>query len=138
VGYKLARAIRKGRLDPTRPMHLIGHSAGGFVVVRAALLLHDLELAPHDLRVTLLDTPMPDTKDLAALLEFCPVDFVRASDLAQGVPEAGIHENYELFDLEVPEGLDAFLDAHEFAHAWYIRSIREGGPEGFGRSPFSR
>ena len=42
VGYKLARAIREGTLHGDKPMHFIGHSAGGFVVLNAALVLQDL------------------------------------------------------------------------------------------------
>jgi hypothetical protein len=58
------------QIDPDKPIHLIGHSAGGFVVGEAARLLKHPQNASfpvvHVDRVTLLDTPLP-SKDHFAL-----------------------------------------------------------------------
>ena len=66
-GFALADYIRAeilaGRVSPTAPIHLIGHSAGGFVASTCGLaLLNDATLRasgklPTDLQVTTLDTP---------------------------------------------------------------------------------
>jgi hypothetical protein len=137
VGFKLAKAIRDGELDGSRPMHLIGHSAGGFVVLHAALVLNDLGLAPEQLRVSMLDTPVPVRAHLEKLLETTPIDFYKTSAFAQGIPESGFLPNFTRFDLEVPEGTDPFTGAHSFAHKWYIDSIRNNDENGFRRSPMA-
>jgi ASPM-SPD-2-Hydin domain-containing protein/thrombospondin type 3 repeat protein len=49
--------IRSGNIDPAKPIQLIGHSAGGFVIGEAATLLKEAGYLV-DL-VTMLDTPDP-------------------------------------------------------------------------------
>jgi hypothetical protein len=147
VGYKLARALRRGDkskdggLRRDRPMHLIGHSAGGFVVLRAALVLYELRMAPEKLRVTMLDTPAPDWQDLRNLLEYCPIDYYCSSSFTAGlVPANGFHPNYTRFDIAPPADIDAYTGAHSYAYKWFILSIRPDDtnyPKGFGRSPFA-
>lgn len=141
VGFKLARAIHRGELDRTKPMHFIGHSAGGFVITRAAIILHELGLAPERLRLTLLDTPLPEMGDLKVLLETCDIDFYRTSLYAQELPTDGFHRRFRLFDLReaIPPGTDPFNGAHSFAHDWFVRSVSNpgsGGEGGFQLSPF--
>lgn len=137
VGYKLARALRTGRLRPDQPMHLVGHSAGGFVVVHAALVLHDLGLLPPGSRVTLLDTPVPSVPDLEKLAAVVPVDFYLTSAFAQGVPESGFVKNFMATKVRPPSGTDPYTGAHSFAHQWYIGTVRSGAADGFGLSPFA-
>jgi hypothetical protein len=137
VGYKLARAIRAGKIRRDRPMQLIGHSAGGFVVLHAAMVLKQLGLAPCNLRVTMLDTPMPVAADLLAVLDDIPVDYYCTSSFATGVPASGFYRNFTRFDIKPPATVDAYLGAHSYAYKWYIQSIAPEWKNGFGRSPFS-
>lgn len=137
VGFKLAKAIREGKLNGDRPMHFIGHSAGGFVVIHAAMVLNELGLAPPDLRVTMLDTPVPVREHLEQLLETTPVDFYRTSAFAAGIPDSGFRPGFTKFEIEVPEGIDPYTGAHSFAHQWYIGSIANDDGRGFQRSPFA-
>jgi hypothetical protein len=71
------------QIDTTRPMHLIGHSAGGFVVGEAARLLKHPAAGYSPIlvdRVTFLDTP-----------------FVEKSHIALGddnLPDPGVVERY--------------------------------------------
>ena len=139
VGFKIARAIRSGKLKRDRPMHFIGHSAGGFVVLDAARVLIDLGLAPDDLRITMLDTPLPVKEHLAAVAKFYPVDFYCTSSFAKGVPEHAFDGlKFSRFDITPPEGTDPYTGAHSYAWRWFIDSI--GAPnnkDGFTRSTFA-
>ncbi|MEM9016050.1 MAG: hypothetical protein AAGC68_03485 [Verrucomicrobiota bacterium] len=138
VGLRIAMAIRNGKLDQTKPMHFIGHSAGGFVVLHAATVLNDLDLAPDDFRVTMLDTPAPVRSHLAHLLEKSEIDYYRTSAFAQGIPESEFLPGFTRYDLKVPEGIDIYMGAHSYAHRWFIDSITEGYENGFRRSPIFR
>lgn len=137
VGFKLAKAIQEGTLDNTRPMHFVGHSAGGFVVMHAAIVLNELGLAPPDLRVTMLDTPLPVKAHLEQLLETTPVDFYKTSTFATGIPATEFVPNFTKFEIDVPEGTDPYTGAHSYAHQWYIESISKEDERGFRRSPFA-
>lgn len=137
VGFKLARAIHQKLIDPQAPMHLIGHSAGGFVVLQAAIVLDELGLAPANLRISMLDTPMPESADIAKIAGKYPVDFYLTSAFAQGVPETGFVKNFARYDLKLPPDCDHYLQAHSFAHSWYIDSILNHDPRGFLKSPFA-
>ncbi|MES2659301.1 MAG: hypothetical protein V4689_11845 [Verrucomicrobiota bacterium] len=137
VGFKLARALRAGILKQDQPMHLIGHSAGGFVVMHAALVLRQLGLAPKDLRLTLLDTPAPVMDHLKLLSDGVPVDFYCTSAFATGIPDSGFGRYFTRFDITPPAGTDPYTGAHSFAHQWYIDSIPSEAEQGFRRSPFS-
>ncbi|MEO5916008.1 MAG: hypothetical protein ABIS50_17365 [Luteolibacter sp.] len=138
VGFKLARALRAGILKQDQPMHLIGHSAGGFVVLQAALVLRQLGLAPKDLRITMLDTPMPVMlEQLKLLSDDVPVDFYCTSAFTTGIPESGFGRYFTKFNITPPAGTDPYTGAHSFAHQWYIDSITAGSKIGFGLSPFS-
>lgn len=53
-----------GLIDPSAPLHLIGHSAGGFVMGQAGC---DLSPAIKVDRVTLLDTPLPVNAHISGL-----------------------------------------------------------------------
>lgn len=148
VGYKLAQAIRANPpvIHREKPMHLIGHSAGGFLVVRAACVLKGLGLLPEHTRVTLLDTPLPDIDNLQILLRdgYCSVDYYKSSIFAQNVPADHSLPRYRCFTL-TPDAAHASpaTAAHSYAHQWYIRSADPGAKSrtdqapGFRLSPFS-
>ena len=57
--------VSAGLIDPDAPIHLIGHSAGGFVMGEAASQLNQAGIRVD--RVTLLDTPKPWTQHLLDL-----------------------------------------------------------------------
>ena len=66
--YSNSRGGATAQIDPDRPIHLIGHSAGGFVVGEAANLLKHLS-EPERVyvdRVTMLDTPLVVRAHIAA------------------------------------------------------------------------
>ena len=137
VGYKLARAIREGTLHGDKPMHFIGHSAGGFVVLNAALVLQDLGLAPENLRITLLDTPLPVRSDLEKVAGEFPVDFYETSAFALGVPADRFVPLFRKFVEPLPKDIDNYMGAHSYAYQWYIHSIKvDDEKNGFSRSPF--
>lgn len=139
VGLKLALEMKRGELSSDQPMHLIGHSAGGFVVLKIARILNDLELLPARFRVTMLDTPVPRQTELDAVLEFADVDYFRTSDFAQLVPPVDYHPRWHRSDVPLPAGTDPYLAAHEYAHEWYERSVRDHDSlDGFARSPLLR
>ena len=56
-----------GLIDPNAPIHLIGHSAGGFVMGQTAILLNRAGIWVD--RVTMLDTPRPWPDHLRELPE---------------------------------------------------------------------
>lgn len=136
VGFKLARAIRNGAISRDKPLHLIGHSAGGFVVLHAALVLSELGLAPEPMQVTMLDTPFPLAADLAKAASHFPVDFYVTSLLAQGVPADQFVVGFNRFDITPPPEIDPYTGAHSYAHSWFIQSVSDkGNAEGFSGSP---
>ncbi|MBR9908495.1 MAG: hypothetical protein GYB30_10690 [Gammaproteobacteria bacterium] len=139
VGFKLAREYRQGQLSRQQPLHLIGHSAGGFVVLHAALVLKELGLAPENMRVTMLDTPLPVANDIAKLAEQVPVDFYVTSSLAVGVPEHRFSDGFSRFNIAVPPSIDPYTGAHSYAHRWFIDSVsRPELQQGFARSSFAK
>ena len=148
AGMRLARWIEEGKIKKDRPLHLIGHSAGGFVVARIATVLKALNTIPADCRVTLLDTPavlpslpgLPnfarDEQVLKTLPEICPrhVDFYITSNLVplpKDFQQEGLHVYWPD---HVSQG---FEKDHLFACEWYIETIdgKEAAKgEGFDRS----
>jgi hypothetical protein len=145
VGCKLAMAIKSHKLDPEKPMHFIGHSAGGFVIMSATRTLLELGIKPKDLRLTILDTPVPDTGKEGDLLQILTnlssvqVDYYCTSVFAVGVPEDKFEPHFSRFNVGLEDGIDSFTGAHSFAHEWYIRSILspKNIPDGFTRSAFA-
>ena len=59
-----------------QPLHLIGHSAGGFVVTRVAILLKEFNVTPQSVHVTILDTPAPEIETTKILPDMYPDDTV--------------------------------------------------------------
>lgn len=138
TGYKIAIAIRNGEIRRDRPFHMIGHSAGGFVVCRAARVLVELGVPSENFRVTLLDTPMPLVDDIRFLCSGgAKIDYYKSSIYAQGIP-TGIG-GFESTTLATPQKLGVANAAHSYAFQWYEETIRNpGSKDGFAASPFRR
>jgi ABC-type multidrug transport system fused ATPase/permease subunit len=143
VAFRLAQlALQNKKIRRDRPLYLIGHSAGGFVVARIAIALSKLNVAPSPLRVTILDTPAPDQEILFDLPRICPVDFYITSPFGGRTPElllanfslGGIH----MKELSAPAGERA-IDKHRWAYDWFKETItnpKKVAGEGFCRSGF--
>lgn len=119
-------------------MHFIGHSAGGFLVLRAAQVLHDLGLVSENITITIVDTPVAVKDDLLRAAEFAKVDFYITSLLAEGTPSSGLHPNYTLFEIPTPPDIDLLIEAHSYATDWYTESINNDELSRFNRSPFAQ
>jgi pimeloyl-ACP methyl ester carboxylesterase len=139
VALKLARSVLNGEIRRDRPFHLIGHSAGGFVVTRVALLLKQFNIAPSPLHVTILDTPKADTEMVEDLPQAYPgrSDFYVSSSLVidpTALKASGLRVG--TVTGTVPADL---REAHRYAYHWFIETIeKRGSGEGFDRSPFSQ
>jgi hypothetical protein len=144
LSFRLALLVTEGVIPKNQPLHLIGHSAGGFVVARAAINLVKMNLAPSPMRVTILDTPAPDDELLVTLPAKCPTDFYVSSAVGGAIPPflnlADFSAaNMHMKKLVAPADL-SWLDAHRWAYKWFIRTIAEPAcddcqGEGFNRSP---
>jgi len=90
LAFYLAKRILEepGTIRQDRPLHFIGHSAGGFVVARGALLLTKLKFFPNRalLYATILDTPAPDAELLVQLPAVWPTDFCLSSGKIWSTP----------------------------------------------------
>ncbi len=148
VGMRIVQAIRSKNplLVEGKPMHFIGHSAGGFLIVRAALVLKRMKLLPNNTRITMLDTPLPDWKDLEELLDgkdgiTCHVDYYETSPYALDVPADNQWAGFKRYAPNAArEKKVTGNEAHSFAHTWYIQSVKgtqfEKDMPGFSASPF--
>jgi pimeloyl-ACP methyl ester carboxylesterase len=140
-GRELAAWIRKeisrGNVSVSAPVHLVGHSAGGFVVGECAWQLGS---SFQNMRVTMLDTPFPIGKHLADIpgsgrrLDRYVSSYFGAQDdpFAKFVtPNPGIYD-YVLL------GFLPTFPAHSDSYKWYNETVISGsaGAKGFGWSPF--
>ena len=140
-GIRLARMVENGQIRKDRPLHLIGHSAGGFVVARAAHILVAMGFPKALVHVTILDTPEPDTEIFQTLVHYASAEFYRTSNLAQvdaGNFDPAMHFLYVRPLATSATGFGAEIEAHSYAWQWYRDGIltAECGEDGFGRSPF--
>lgn len=140
LAFRLSQLILEGKIDRTQPLHLIGHSAGGFVVSRAALYLRKMNLAPNVMQVTILDTPAPDHELTVEVPKACSgMDFYITSPFVLGLddkaPPAGIYLKHI-----APEAGAGLLDAHRYAYKWFTETVLSAKPgdPGFGHSPFAQ
>jgi len=142
----------KPQIDKNRPIHLIGHSAGGFVMGEAARILkHPSSGMPRVYvdRVTMLDTPFVEKSHIAEGSENYPnpgtveryVSSIWGS-LAFGWPvSTNNYYRYENVWTAATPGYNWI--SHGDAHDWYTRSTiwKEGDPyailenDGFAFSP---
>jgi hypothetical protein len=153
LAFRVAEMIVEEKtIRRDRPLHLIGHSAGGFVVTRIAVLLKTLGIAPDPLHVTILDTPAPDAELLEKLPSLYPkdaVDFYVTSDLGGRKADltfadfSTLNIHMKKFSAPPKDGArwwNTAGDAHRWSCVWFIRTITEPGSgqgEGFDRSPFA-
>jgi hypothetical protein len=133
------------RVDFTKPVHFIGHSAGGFVMGEAAWVLKQKGYTVD--RVTMLDTPFAATHHLIDLPYPGVVDRYFSSFL--GLFETPMTWNidnteYQTLMAAFPDGnwplvKGLTLLAHDDAHEWYRYTVYpDPGYEfrGFHFSPF--
>jgi len=154
VGQSLANWIflesrgANPNIDRTKPIHLIGHSAGGFVVGECARYLETIGI-PVD-RITLLDTPFPEITHIGAGSTYYPnlghVDQVissvyglaaisEAGRLTHGKTSHPYHHRTLLESLNSPK--TAFNTGHSLAISWYTdETILRSSASGFYFSPF--
>jgi pimeloyl-ACP methyl ester carboxylesterase len=152
AGIRLTRMIESGAIRKDRPLHLIGHSAGGFVVARMALELEKHGAVPNRFRVTILDTPVrpPDLPLIRMLKNFqddevlqkLPQKFPGLVDFYVTSVLPGLPPNFKgppSLHLRWPHDEFKFQDSekdHAYACDWYIETIKKGGHgEGFDLSP---
>jgi hypothetical protein len=103
-----------------------------------ACRLKQLGVAPEQLRVTLLDTPAPDSEITADLGKAFPgsVDYYCSSPLTQFGPKARF-PGIELIRVATPSKMN-IVQAHAYACEWYINTMSlKGSTEGFSKSPFN-
>lgn len=161
LAFRLAMMIMDDK-NPTirrdEPLHLIGHSAGGFIVARVAVLLKKFHAAPRPLHVTILDTPAPTSEITMALPNLYPdgtVDFYissvmggrqetfRAADFSPKIRTLVISSKVQASqDKNFANGFVKKLGnlwvEHRYSFEWYMETIDhpEKFPnEGFNRSP---
>jgi hypothetical protein len=140
-GIRLVRMVENGQVRTDRPLHLIGHSAGGFVMARAAHILVAMGFPKERLHVTMLDTPEPDTSITQNLVHYAHAEFYRTSELTQvsaSTFDPAMHFVYIPPPPAVGEGFASSMKQHSYAWKWYRDSIASAkcGEDGFGRSPF--
>lgn len=116
-------------IDPSKPMHLIGHSAGGFVVGAAALSLENWNAATIS-QVTMLDTPLPYLSHLTTLSSTTKVEQYVSSWFGAQAPILLDTDQRRRRDLLSFFGVLAgplvpTLDAHSYSHDWYTDTVRE-------------
>ncbi|MCP5535559.1 MAG: hypothetical protein H7A51_04895 [Akkermansiaceae bacterium] len=144
IGQSLASWIEleigRGNVDAGKPVHLIGHSAGGFVMGECGYQLRNIL---SNIRVTMLDTPVPYKEHI---LEFPALgrmlDRYVSSRYGEGTDpeffEANPPSQYYDYKVIMPGPLRYSETDHSYAYVWYNDSIQEGGAgtAGFGWSPF--
>lgn len=151
-GQNLATWIKgqvvAGNIDSNAPIHLIGHSAGGFVVSECAFQLKDKSIISGEIQYTTLDTPtigLTDVKWFSLSTSAGSSCRMERYDVGNGFgvlflpfdkPVAGSGYNRRVVS---PESFfTSPLDAHAYAYDWYNRTATVNPPEydGFYYSPF--
>lgn len=141
----LQSQIVAGNVSPTAPIHLIGHSAGGFVMGQCYLENRNLNIR----RVTLLDTPFPeDSHEEAgnpAVMErivssiFGRREFQsqRANSTYYRYVDIGSDTDFSAWIFGLDSLHAQWVEAHSNCHEWYKdTATEEVTTEGFNLSPF--
>jgi hypothetical protein len=145
LGEWIHDSSMSGHVDVAAPIHLIGHSAGGFVVGEAALSL-SLRSEPVDVDlVTMLDTPLPWLAHVSVLPDPTYVERYITSILGlaafpevQQVPYNADNPFFRYGEAGNKGGSADLVDAHAEAHRWYLRTIQDPDDStGFQWSPFA-
>ncbi|MGB0582221.1 MAG: hypothetical protein ACPGVU_21205 [Limisphaerales bacterium] len=132
LGMRLIRLIEEGVIARDKPLHLIGHSAGGFVGSRAAIVMDAMKRAPEKLHVTILDTPFPGREITHLLPKICRAEFYASSSYVN-VEKENVDPQLHFVRLKIPD-LTSFNEEHSYAWFSYREHILK---EGFDRSPFA-
>jgi hypothetical protein len=141
AAFQLAGIILQNHLPIDVPFHLIGHSAGGFVVTRIAKRLTELGVVPRDkakLHVTILDTPAPNDELLFDLPQTWPTDFYVTSPIGGKVPVTTFMEmirnrgplkladshapSLHMVELHAPADMQMW-DKHKWSYTWFMESM---------------
>ncbi len=157
LGVWLWQEAKAGHIDIDQPIHLIGHSAGGFCMGACALYLKNAPLINGKRlmidRVTMLDTPRPTPAHLITLPNPTVVEQVVSSvygNLEYRATQKLVPDTYYVY--KVMPGWDSrfglYETGHGLSHVWYRRTILpkasdadaatlDGyGTDGFINSPF--
>ena len=139
-GIRLARMMDNGQIRRDRPLQLIGHSAGGFVMVRAAQIIVAMGFPKEQVHVTLLDTPEPGLALSQEGVQFGAIEFYRTSNLTRVAP-GDLGPTIHYAHIALPDAVSTSEKAaHDYAPDWYCQTAVSApcGQDGFGRSPFCR
>lgn len=137
--YNNSQAISGPMINVDKPIHLIGHSAGGFVVGEAARLLKHpgegtgtaLRTPIYVDRVTLLDTPFPERSHLVLADKAYPlpgtVERFNSSLFGnldfRDTRNLNLHTYYRQRDVRKSSWPSDYLspgdNGHGYAHEWY-------------------
>jgi pimeloyl-ACP methyl ester carboxylesterase len=129
--------IESGDIDPSKPIQIIGHSAGGFVAGNCAL-----QLPSRVSQVTMLDTPFPIESVFTDYPETgngkvdryisSPFGHLRFSLLP--IPEDANHHTSTAPEATAPSN---WVAAHSYAHDWYTdNTMMSDDHDGFYYSPW--
>ena len=162
----ITRNIANGNINPSAPIQIIGHSAGGFVAGECAN-----HLVSHVSQVTMLDTPCPVrshftgygsqgkieryiTSQFGLLCDqfqsttpapgdenlFCQLPFL----FCESLPIINHNSNYYREPLASQYGIGwplyilyPTVSAHFASYIWYTQTITNGIQDGFYYSPFT-
>lgn len=152
-GYLLASKIDKlidsGLVQTDKPIHLIGHSAGGFVAGKVAeelvLMYLSGNLSDPGIQITMLDTPCPLKKHLVEASSFVTPERYISSRFGKARLWLGDDNTYYRKEIPKRYGNGLLFDQiknHGYAHEWYRETVKrteslfhsEG--DGFQRSLF--
>ena len=132
------------RVDFSKPVHFIGHSAGGFVVGEAALVLRQKSLLVD--RVTMLDTPFPFKPHLTEVPNEPVVEQYISSLYGTlafpniiGLEETNYRKKFSIIDSSYFYAKTILPSEHERSHEWYeltVPPVSGYGNQGFYHSPF--
>jgi hypothetical protein len=133
--------ISRGNILSSAPLHLIGHSAGGFVVGECGYRVGSFF---DDIRVTTLDTPFPGFSHVWRYPNPDYLDRHISSVLGNldllatygSKSETAFRKTRQIPDYSA--NVFSVKAQHQKAHEWYINTINSGavGTVGFGWSPF--
>lgn len=134
-------------IDKNRPVHLIGHSAGGFVMGECARTLKQSYGITVD-RVTLLDTPFPYPNHMGAGVYPYPnpgvAERIVSSNYGilqmpfQTYPDPGTFYQYKLLDsfYGATSRWDFGETGHGYSYVWYNGTVDDpDSTDGFANSP---
>jgi pimeloyl-ACP methyl ester carboxylesterase len=137
--------IRRGNIDSAKPIHIVGHSAGGFVASQCAVWLGSTVK-----QITMLDTPFPYSliplylqrgglaEQYKSQLGDLYVGMNVIDVMRRSYPSQSYYTNrYDPFQIPSGPGIWA---GHQWIHDWYTSTISEPSfiLNGFYFSPFKK